>query len=249
MSEDLVWHEDDTFWVSLAPVMFQQDRVAAAVTEVDDALALLGVDPGASILDLCCGVGRHSLELARRGFFVTGVDRTATYLEQARRRAADEGLVAELIQDDMRGFCRIGAFDAVLMMNTSFGYFQDPAENRQVLLNACRSLRAGGALLIELMGKEVLARIFRERDWSEHDGTIQLQERKVVHDWSWMENRWILLREGERREFRVTHWIYSAVELKTLLTRCGFPSVQAYGDLEGSPYDHRANRLVMVALK
>jgi hypothetical protein len=147
----------------------------------------------------------------------------------------------------MRRFCRPQAFDAAVSLFTSFGYFEDPAENRQVLANIRDSLRDEGSLILEMMGKEVLARIFRERDWSEQDGILFLEERKVSKDWSWMENRWILLRGQERREFEVSHWLYSATELSAMLKECGFSSVDVYGDLEGAPYDHRARRLVVVA--
>jgi SAM-dependent methyltransferase len=241
------WHESDDFWEATAPIMFGNQRWEAAPVEVDQVVRLLGVSPGATILDLCCGPGRHSLEFARRGFSVTGVDRTAVYIERAQEQAAAEGLAVEFVQEDMRRFCRPQAFDAAVSLFTSFGYFEDPAENRQVLANIRDSLRDEGSLILEMMGKEVLARIFRERDWSEQDGILFLEERKVSKDWSWMENRWILLRGQERREFEVSHWLYSATELSAMLKECGFSSVDVYGDLEGAPYDHRARRLVVVA--
>jgi SAM-dependent methyltransferase len=190
------------------------------------------------------------LELARRGFRVTGVDRTAAYLEQARRQAEAEGLTVEWVQADMREFCRPDAFDAAINLYTAFGYFEDPADDRAVATNLLRSLRSGGGLVIELMGKEVLARIFLERYWTElPDGTLILEEGQIRPGWDWVENRWILIRGTERTEFRVSHRLYSAVELSSLLTGCGFASVDVYGGLDGSPYDHTARRLVVVARK
>ena len=157
MAETKVWHEDDEFWKVFAPHMFTEDRWDATPAEVDNLLSLLALRPGAAVLDLCCGPGRHSLELARRGFCVTGVDRTESYVQEARERAARDELGVEFVEDDMRRFCRPDAFDAAIMMYTSFGYFEDPAENRQVLANVCRSLRDGGVLLIETMGKPVIS--------------------------------------------------------------------------------------------
>jgi SAM-dependent methyltransferase len=243
------WHDNDDFWATMAPFMFGEERWDAAPTEMEQVISLLGVAPESAILDLCCGPGRHSLELARRGFRVTGVDRTAAYLQRACQRTEREGLAVEFVQDDMRHFCRPNGFDSVIMMFTSFGYFEEPAENRQVLANAHRSLKDQGTLIIETMGKEILARIFSERDWIEQDGVIFLQERKVSKNWSWMENRWIRLDNQGRHEFKVSHWIYSAVELYDMLTACGFSSVDVYGDIEGAPYDHKAKRLVTVAHK
>jgi SAM-dependent methyltransferase len=200
------WHENDEFWETMGTMMFSERRWEIASAEMYQVVPLLDVNPGGAVLDLCCGPGRHSLELSH-------------------------------------------AFDGAIMMYTSFGYFEDPTENLQVLLNVYRSLKEGGALVMDLMGKEVLARIFQERGWDEDDGVIYLQERKVCKDWSWIENRWILIRDQERHEFNLSHWVYSATELSGMLIDCGFETVKVYGDLEGAPYDHTAKRLVVVARK
>jgi hypothetical protein len=100
-----------------------------------------------------------------------------------------------------------------------------------------------------MTGKEVLARIFQERDWEEHGELLLLEERKILRDWSWVENRWILI-DGERRtEYNVSHWIYSASEIQSMLEGCGFSNVSFYGALDGSPYDLSAKRLIAVARK
>lgn len=249
MQQSKPWHEDDSFWEMWGPIMFSEQRVEDAQEEVEKIVSLLGIKPGTHILDLCCGIGRHSLELARRGFHVTGVDRTRQYLEQASEKAGKEGLKVDFVQDDMRTFCRPDAFDAVINMFTSFSYFEDPEEDKQVVVNVYRSLKSEGVFLLETMGKEVLARIFREKDWHEQDGAFILYERKVSRNWGWMENRWIIFKDDKRTEFKVTHRLYSATELSSLLTGCGFAHVDVYGDLTGSPYDQTARRLVMMAYK
>jgi len=243
------WHEQDTFWKTVAPVLFVERRWSDAPAEVEQLVSLLGLELEAHILDLCCGVGRHSLELARRGFKVTGVDRTQPYLDRASRQAEAEGLEVEFVQSDMRTFYRPDAFDAVVNMFTSFGYFEDPEDDRQVAMNMHRSLKSGGVFLIDMMGKEILARIFSERDWYEEDGVLILQERKITQNWGWMESRWIIFADDNRTELNLSHRVYSAVELISLLTECGFTQVDAYGSLEGSAYDHLARRLVVVARK
>jgi SAM-dependent methyltransferase len=243
------WHERDEFWETVP--MFSDEHLVAAQQEVEAVLSLTGVGPGAAILDLPCGVARHSLELARQGYRITAVDRTAAYLQVARERAAAQGLDLELIQADMRAFVRPGAFDLVLNLFTSFGYFEDPAEDRQVAENLCRSLKPGGMLVMEMMGKEVLARIFLPRDWQElPDGTLYLQERNMTHDWTWLQNRWILVGpDGQRYEYAVNHRIYDGAGLRRLLLDVGFDSVVLYGDLDGNAYDIHARRLVAVGRK
>ena len=243
------WHEQDEFWEAFEPILFAQRHWSAVPVEVEAIISLLQLHPGMSILDLCCGPGRHSLELARRGFYVTGVDRTRRYLDKAAAQAANEGLQIEFVQEDIRNFCRPNAFDAVLNLYTSFGYFEDPQEDRQVATNILRSLKPDGVLVLEIMGKEVLARIFQERSWHEEDGVLILEERKIRSGWNWIDTRWILFQDGRRIEKTLSLRLYSAAELTSLLATCGFARSEVYGDLAGSLYDHTAKRLVVVGHK
>ena len=229
--------------------MFSHRRWEVTPAEVDGIISLLNIQPGLRVLDLCCGPGRHSLELTRRGFHVSGVDRTQHYLDGAIEQARKEGLDIEFVQEDMRTFCRPDTYDAVVNLFTSFGYFEDPEEDRRVAMNVYRSLKTGGLFLMDMMGKEVLARVFQERNWHEVDGFIQLEERKVSRNWGWMWNRWIRLKGNERIEGELSHRLYAATEIVSLLKDCGFTSVDVYGDYNGSPYDHNARRMVTVARK
>lgn len=180
---------------------------------------------------------------------MTGVDRTTTYLEQARQQAEKEGLNVEFVHEDMRAFVRPGAFDSVVSTFTTFGYFEDPADDRRVVENVYKSLKPGGIFLIDMHGKETLARIFQEKDWSEKDGVIMLQERKVTQNWSWMWSRWIIFKGNERIENELSHRLYSGTEAAALLTGGGFSRADIYGSLEGIPYDHKAQRLIAVGRK
>jgi SAM-dependent methyltransferase len=160
------WYDDDTFWETFRDYMFNPTRLEQTRAEVDQLVALLKLRSGVPVLDLGCGIGRHSLEFARRGFTVTGVDRTARYLEQARDAAARENLNVEFVHSDMRAFVRREAFDGALSMFTSFGYFEDAADDLRVARNVYESLRPGAKLTIDINGKEVVAAKFRERDWN-----------------------------------------------------------------------------------
>ena len=233
-----------------APVMFSKERFEKASAEVDQFLRLLKLKSGAAVLDLCCGPGRHSIELARRGFQVTGVDRTRNYLLRARAAAAKEKLDLELVRADMRQFRRLRAFDAVLNLFTAFGYFRNPADDVRVLKNVYASLKPGGVFLLDLMSKERLAKIFEPRAWHrESDGTIILEERRLEDDFSWVENRWTMIRKGRMRTRAISHRLYSATELRALLKQVGFSRIHAFGNFEGRPYDQDATRLVLLARK
>lgn len=244
------WWDDDRFWELSAPVIFTEARMRGAASDVEGVVRTVDPPAGAVVLDLGCGIGRHSLEFARRGFRVTGVDRTQAYLDRALRSASEAGLSAEWVREDMRRFHRANAFDLAVSLLTSFGYFDDPADDHLVLRNVFESLRPGGTLLIDLMGREVLARIFRERDWHEEPGgLILLEHRRVLNDWERLAIRWIVLNGAERHELDFFLRVYTAMDLRHLLTEAGFRDVRILGGLNGEAYDHQAMRLVAVGRK
>jgi SAM-dependent methyltransferase len=243
------WFENDEFWRELYPYMFPPERLAAATEQVAQLLALTNFK-GRSVLDLCCGPGRHSVEFAKRGFDVTGVDRTQFLLDRARERAAESGVNVEWVLEDMRKFRRESAFDLVCSMFTSFGYFENPDEDLLVLRNILGSLRPGGIFLIETLGKEGLARIYKDTVCEEFpDGMVVLQRHQIRSDWTRVYNEWSMLKDGSYRTFRFEHTIYSACELKERLLAAGFSEVRVYSDLLGNPYGAEPARVVLVARK
>ena len=174
---------------------------------------------------------------------------TTHYLEEAKARAEAEQLDIEFVHEDARSFHRPDTFDVVINLYTSFGYFEAPSENMAVLDNIYASLKPGGKLLMELMGKEVLARIFQERDWRQEDDAILLEERKVGKNWDFIEARWILFKGGKKYEHTFYPKLYSAMELCEMLSRSGFREMETFGGLDGSPYDQNANRLTVLGCK
>jgi SAM-dependent methyltransferase len=243
------WYENDDFWETMAPKIFSKEHWERAPKEVDKIILLLEISPDSYILDLCCGPGRHSLELARRGFKVLGVDRTLKYLEKARKQAKTEKLNVEFLQEDMRKFYKPKTFDIVINLYTSFGYFENQEDDEKVLNNIYLSLKSGGKLLLDLVGIATLAPIFTERSWEEENGIIFLRESKPIEGWSKIKNRWIMIKDNMRKEFTFIHRMYSGSEISKLLYKSGFKSVELVGDLKGNPYDHTARRLIAIAIK
>ncbi len=238
------WFEDPAFWDGFKAAMFHARRLAGTPAEVDALVKLLGLLPPARVLDLPCGIGRHAAELARRGFTVTGADLHEPYLAEAR--AAAPGV--EWLRADMRAFLRPRAFDAVLSLYTSFGYFEDPEDDRRVARNAFESLAPGGAFLVDTMGKEVLAGKYEERRWDDLDDGSRLLTRCTIEDgWRAVRNEWTLYKGVERRDTSFRHRLYAGTELEVLLLDVGFPDVRLFGWLDGRPYGPGAPRLVAVA--
>ena len=248
MSEQ--WLASEQFWHLVSPIMFSSQRWATAGPEVEKILSLLQIEKGCDLLDLACGPGRHALEFARRGSSVTGVDGAKKFIEEAKKKAAEESLEIQFIHEDMRQFVKEEAYDLVVNLFTSFGYFEDKNDDLLVLKNVHRSLRENGVLFLDLAGKEIIARVFKERDWSrEDDDTLLVIERQLEQNWSWIVNRWFIVKNGETKEITFSHRLYSAEELSQLVKEAGFASVDVYGSLDGQPYDHKAQRLIVIANK
>jgi SAM-dependent methyltransferase len=243
------WFENEEFWLDSAPVMFDENRWAETGTIIDLIEKLARWKPGMRILDACCGVGRHAVELAARGYRVTGVDLTAGYLEAARESARAEGVSLEFVRADVRNFVRRGAFDGAINLFSSFGYFEDPGHDLVFLRNIFKSLVPGGRLVMDLLGKEIEARDFVASERFARAGFRVLSECAVIDGWSALAQRWVFVKGKRKREYRLERRLYSGRELSELLLKAGFSSAEIYGDYSGAPYDEKASLLVAVALK
>ena len=177
------WYEDERFWKETEVFQFSEKAWLAAKEQVEAIIKLLGLAPGMRVLDMPCGPGRHALEFARRGFQVTGVDLNPSFIAQAKERAEKEGLSVEFVQKDMREFRRENFYEVGLNLFTSFGFFDDPAEDKKVIENFFVSLRPGGFFLVDVKEKETFAQDFRPRDWHKKDSALLLEEREIHTDW------------------------------------------------------------------
>jgi SAM-dependent methyltransferase len=243
------WFDDDAFWEATYPFLMTEERMEGAPGEVDAALSLVGFE-GQDVLDLCCGVGRHSVEFAKQGFTVTGVDRSPFLLQKAHSRAEKENVEVEWFESDMRDFVRAASYDLVVNMFTSFGYFEDRNDDLTVLRNVLESLRPGGKFLMDTFGKEQLAVVFQPTTSDEApSGDLLIRRHEVRDDWSRIHNRWIVVREGKAASFEFEITVYSAQELKDRLLSVGFRQVRVFGDLRGGEYGRDAERLIVVAVK
>ena len=243
------WFLDESFWMEMYPFMFPDRRFETAEEQVEKILALVEFQ-GDSILDLCCGPGRHTILLAKRGFTVTGVDSSPFLLEKAKQRGQAENVQIEWVLEDMRYFLRPAAYDLVLNWFTSFGYFDNKADDIRVLHNISQSLKPGGTCVIDVMGKERLARIFQPTTSEQGlDGTVLVQRHEIFDDWTRIRNEWILIKNGKAKTFKFHHTIYSGRELRELLSQAGFGRIRLFGDLDGNEYGPEARRLIAVARK
>jgi SAM-dependent methyltransferase len=241
------WFADERFWEDLFPFEFGATEIAAGETQVERVITLSGVERG-DVLDLGCGPGRHAVAFAKRGFRVTGVDLSAFHLGKAREHAAHARVAIDFVESDMRAFVRPGTFDLALSFFTSFGYFEDAADDLRVLRNVHASLRAGGTLFMELLSKERMARVMEPTvSYRLPDGSIRVSRHEIVDDWTRIKNEWLFIKGDRVRRYELLLRVYSGQELKTLLDTAGFRTVRLHGALDGRPYGAGAERLIAVA--
>jgi 2-polyprenyl-3-methyl-5-hydroxy-6-metoxy-1,4-benzoquinol methylase len=149
-------------------------------SEVDRALAMLAPDGGERVLDLACGTGPHSLELARRGFTVVGVDINADLLMAAQSDAESISASATFVQADLRELDFDAEFDFVLSLNDgAVGYFETEEENRRTFEVVSRALRPGGGHLMQLPNILYAESHLPQRTWIEGAEMVEL----VDHRW------------------------------------------------------------------
>lgn len=136
-----------------------------APSEVDFLQKTLRISPPAQILDLGCGFGRHAIELAQRGYKVTGVDISGELLEYAKKMAQQKRLYVSWVQQDMRNIDFSSEFDATVSLYTSFGYFEGEEENCDVLRRISQALRPGGRFVLDVENRDGLLMRYQSRDW------------------------------------------------------------------------------------
>lgn len=243
------WFDNDQFWQVFGQCMFHEDSFLEAQSQLHDLLACLDA-PGRRLLDLGCGPGRFAVPLAMAGWNVTGLDLSQSLLQSGRQFAETSDASVEWVHGDMRSYSRPGAFDAVICMWTSFGYFDDVDDDQQVIAQSFANLTAGGRFLLDVAGKEIILRDLEPVHLTEYEsGRILVERPMLTRDMGRYDNQWILIDGDQAHHYSWGHNLYSASELRRMLQTAGFVDVEAFGSLTGEPYDMDADRLIMVGTR
>jgi SAM-dependent methyltransferase len=212
----------------------------------------LDLKPGAQVLDLCCGQGRHSVQLSKRGFKVTSLDLNPDYLQLAQQAALASKVSIETVAADMREIPFHNKFDAIVNMYSSFGYLEAEAEDLKVLRSAAKALKAGGALLLDMLNREWAIDNYIQNDWhTGADGTLYVERRELDLATSCMQVRFIVVDpKGGRRE-SIGHKIrlYTLTEMTRLLDAVGFQVRAVFGGFEREVYSIGTRRMIVIARK
>jgi SAM-dependent methyltransferase len=227
------------------------DGLARAPGEVDFIIQALGLPPGSAILDLACGHGRHAVELAARGYQVSGLDLSRTLLSKAEEHARSRSVKLELLEEDMRRIPETWAarFDGIINVFTAWGYFEKDADNEQVIQAVARSLKLGGRFLLDVINREWVVRHFRDTQWSEEaDGILSLERVTLNLRRSRSESiRTFILPDGRRLVRPVYVRLYTLAEVDAIFARHNLTITDVLGGWGGEEYSMDARRMIVAA--
>ncbi len=220
--------------------------------EVDGVLRLLSLEKGAKILDCPCGYGRHSIELARRGFTVIGSDINSIHLQKAIDKAKESSVDVTFTKESMLDIEYTSQFDAAINMFYSFGFFETDDENEKVLKNFFDSLKPGGRFLMhtDVNIPRILSGTYKE---DEERMLVTGKTLRVIDSYDPETKRihgaWIIKNGGteDRKEYSVR--VYTKEEFEGLCKKVGFSAVITYSNWEGAAYSKEAEDMIVVATK
>lgn len=227
--------------------------------DVDLIENLLKPGQDSRIFDLCCGQGRHTLELARRGYAqVTGLDRSRYLVRLARTRAKNTGLKAHFMEGDARKAIRVKqSFDHVVIMGNSFGYFEQSEDDLEVLLNVHSYLAPGGSLLMDITDGGWMREHFEKRSWEWIDQNhFVCRERSLSQDRTRLISREVITHadKGVLVDQFYAERLYTMEEMRKLLAKAGFTDITHHGQAvsnstRGHDLGMMENRLIITAKK
>lgn len=197
--------------------------------EVDMFIENAGLTQNLKILDLCCGQGRHMLELKRRGFEnVEGLDRSRYLVSKARTQARKEGIDIKVKEGDARKLpYQPDSFDVVMILGNSFGYFESPSDDEKVLKEVRRVLKPMGKLLLDISDGEFARNKFQKRSWEWIDkNQFVCRERSLSNNNDRLITREVVtdVNRGVIADQFYAERLYSKTSIEELLLSSGFYS-------------------------
>jgi SAM-dependent methyltransferase len=243
------WFEEifDEDYLRTLPFLTPQATQSEAQFVVD----VLSVQPGAQLLDLGCGYGRHAMELAARGFHLVGLDLSLPLLLRGADEAQRRGLSINFVHADMRELDFDAQFDGVYCLFSTFGFFDDET-NKKTATAVARALTPGGRFVIEVLNRDYVIGELPTRVWWEGDGCVVLEEVEFNYFSSRIHsNRSVVFDDGRQIEQEISIRAYSLHELGKLLHAAGFRVVEVSGSVHtrGRYFGNHSRHIIVVAEK
>lgn len=242
------WEElfNDDYLRTVAPLDAAQ--VAAEADWIEHAL---GVEAGAAALDVGCGVGRHALALAQRGYDVTGIDLSPTMVQRAQSLCLGAPRQPSFSVVDMLALDYEECFDAAYCVGSSFGFFDDQ-RNADVATRIHRALKDNGTFLLQVINRDHAIQSQPAMAWFEGDGCVCMEESSVNYITSRLNvKRTVIFDDGRQREIEYSVRLYSLHELGQLLHQSGFRILEVSGHVRtpGAFFGPSSRELIILAQK
>ena len=257
-TEDLFVNHPELFVKAL------EERVSIASDEVDVFLKYLGEEgfKPRRILDFNCGIGRHSIELGKRGISVLGTDLSPYYIQIAKKRAESQQVI-DKVRFKVADMRRIGAvltkekFDGIINLETSFGFYDDET-NADILRQCCSLVRSRGFFALEIMNRDWIVRNFQPQGISHYENLILLEDRTFDAKTSRAKTTWTYLVQKDDKNFvlekqvTVNTRLWSLHELIDVFEETGWRFRAVYpgfGRQQGDVPPTELQRLFFIAMK
>lgn len=228
----------------------KQNLEQRTLAEVNGILNILNLEPNSQILDCPCGYGRHSIELSRGGFSLTGLDINSKHLKIAKKEAERDSLEIEFVKKNMQDINYNLKFDAIINIFYSFGFFEREEDNFKVLKSFYKALKPGGKFL---MHTDVnVPRIYEGKYKLGETRTLSNENSlKIVEKYDPITKRidgsWIIKdKEGNKTRKDYSVRVYTKEEYIELSKKAGFKSYEVYSDWDKKPYSKTSEDMIVV---
>ena len=219
--------------------------------EIDFVIKALDLSPGMRVLDVGCGFGRHSLELARRGYRVLGIDPSSAMIESARQRAADMFPVSRLDYQVEQGeaFTAEQPFDAAIALFTTLGQVSASGENSGLIAKVFEVLTSGGRFLVEVPQRvAAVANLKTAERFGSEDKYTAITRQYNSHS-QYIEEQFHIVDGQNSQDFLLKYRLYSWPELEALFDKVGFRDVKTYSGYDGRPLTAESPTMLASAIK
>lgn len=216
--------------------------------QVEFLLPFLPKPDEGPLLDAGCGIGRHSIALALKGYRVIGADIVPQFITKAREEAQKNSVSCEFRLQDLRFLDDLEVFSAALFFWSSFGYFEDQ-ENRDILFRIHRALKPGGIIFLDQENRDYILKHFQWETWKDKKNCVILERNRFDPTSDLLITRKVYLSGGDRKEAERRLKLYPFTTISRFLADSGFKVEKTFGGYDGEPFNLESPRMMILARK
>lgn len=217
--------------------------------EVTFVRDILNLPAGATILDMPCGMGRHSIVLARQGFQVTAIDISAEFLNGLRKKVKVENLSIQVIEADILSVQITDSFDGAFCLGNSFGYFNYPG--MEIFgQKVAASLKPGAKWIINtgVIAEAFLTKFIKEKKYELPDLIMEISN--DYDEWNSCLLTTLTYTKNNKQEIhRFKHYVYTIAEIIRMLNKFRLKTIALYSSTDKKTFELGADQLYLVAEK